>query len=163
MQDEVSKAINEIKEQITELENQITFINSIDFSKPITELRNSNLLGLIVKNIFPEAEDINVHCNYVYFTLLGFEVQIPTSMCRGINVKTDWYIKDDGKPVLEYSPVVERMKEYFELVDNKVGWYERAKVRLTYGKSCKKWVLFLAWWLRYKWKNPHREIYMKRK
>ena len=37
-----------------------------------TSLRTSDLMGRLLKNIFPDAEDIKVDCNYVMFTLYGF-------------------------------------------------------------------------------------------
>ncbi len=172
MQNKISEVICDINHQIDELESQIALIKGVDFSKPITvdgwyklcetPVRNSELLAVLVKNIFPQAENILVHCNYVYFDLLGFKVQIPTYRCKSINVNTDWYKKDSGEPVLQYSDAVATMKRYFELVDSNAGWYECARERLTYGKTCKKWFLFIVWWCRYKWKDPHRDQFEKK-
>lgn len=106
MEKDVIEAIKENEEKINELKNQNTFMQTIDFSKPVDEetwhkicetpLQTSQLLGILVKNTFPEAEDIIVHCNYVYFTLLGFKVQIPTFRSWGINIDTSWYKTDWG-------------------------------------------------------------------
>ena len=49
------------------------------------------------------------------------------------------------------------MIDYFDAVDNKKGWYECAKHRLRYGKTCKKWWLFIVWWFKYRWKDPKRK------
>lgn len=166
-------ALGQLNEQISELQNQAKLIGSIDFSKPVDEdtwhkicetpLRNSNLLAVLVKNIFPLAENITVHCNYVYFDMLGFKVQIPTSRRRGINVDTSWYEKDWGEPTLVYSEPIRKMIEYFDAVDNKKGWYECARRRLIYGDHCSRWVLFVAWWFKYKWKDPKRKLFEETK
>lgn len=166
-------AIREINEQISELQAQVNLINSFDFSKPVDEdtwhqlcetpLRYSDLLAKLVKNIFPLAENILVHCNYVYFDMMGFKVQIPTSRRQGINVDVSWYEKDNGEPTTVYSEAVQNMIDYFDAVDNKKGWYERARNRLTYGKCFKKWVLFIVWWFKYRWKDPNRKQFEEAK
>lgn len=147
---DVSEVIRDLNREIDETQNKIAIVKSIDFTKPVTEsqwhticetpLRYSNLLAVLVKNTFPLAENILVHCNYVYFDMLGFKVQIPTSRCQGINVDTSWYRKDNGEPTKIYSDTIENMIKYFNAVDNKLGWYECAKHRLRYGKTCKKMV-----------------------
>lgn len=167
MNSDILDAIQDLEEQINETQKQIDFIKSIDFTKPVTEsqwhkicetpLRYSNLLATLVKNTFPLAENILVHCNYVYFDLLGFKVQIPTSYCQGINVDTSWYHKGDGEPTRIYTGNVKNMIEYFNAVDNKLGWYECAKYRIPHSKTYKKWTLFILWWLKYKWKVPERK------
>ena len=53
-------------------------------------------MGRLLKNIFPDAEDIKVDCNYVMFTLYGFKCFLPTSDYYNIEVDTSWYIKDKG-------------------------------------------------------------------
>lgn len=166
---DITDAITKLEKTIEDAHNQISFIKSIDFTKPVTEnqwhlicetpLRNSELLAVLVKNTFPLAENILVHCNYVYFDMMGFRVQIPTSRGRGINVDTSWYHKDFGEPTRIYRESVERMTKYFNAVDNKAGWYECAKYLL--GTHYRKWFLFVLWWSKYKWKDPNREQYEK--
>ena len=53
-------------------------------------------MGRLLKNIFPDAEDIKVDSNYVIFTLYGFKCYLPTSDYYNIEVDTSWYIKDKG-------------------------------------------------------------------
>lgn len=113
MEKDVIEAVQENEEEINKLKSQNAFMQTIDFSKPVNEetwhkicetpLRTSQLLGILVKNTFPVAEDIIVHCNYVYFTLLGFKVQIPTYRNQGINVDADWYKRGRGTPQLHLS------------------------------------------------------------
>ncbi|MEG1563775.1 MAG: hypothetical protein RR365_08620 [Bacteroides sp.] len=147
-----------------EKEKQIFLLKHLDMSEIVSEdrwhdlcqtpLRTSDLLAQLVLNIFPDAEGIHVGCNYVYFTLYGYEIQIPTSLCRGINVDTTWFC-EFTTPRIIFSRNEERMKRYFECLDTKAGWYKCARYRL--GRRWQKWYLFVIWWTRYKWKNAHRE------
>lgn len=164
---EIAEAIDELNEEAVSVNEKISLIESLDISKPVTQdkwhaicetpLRGSNLLKIIVKNTFPLAENITIGCNYVYFEMLGFDVQIPTFRSNSINVDTSWYCKDHGEPVCVYDAYVENMIEYFHAVDNKLGWYECAKHRIQHGKTYKKWFLFTAWWMKYRWKAPNRQ------
>lgn len=169
MEKDVIEAIQENEEEINKLKNQNKFMQTIDFSKPVDEetwhkicetpLRTSQLLGILVKNTFPEAEDIVVHCNYVYFTLLGFKVQIPTYRSQGINVDADWYKRDRGTPQLHLSEAQKNMLKYYEALDNGESWRTLAKLRLHYTNSIlnyKDWFLPFAWFLKYKWKKLDR-------
>lgn len=64
MEKDVIEAIQENEEEINKLKNQNKFMQTIDFSKPVDEetwhkicetpLRTSQLLGILVKNTFPE-------------------------------------------------------------------------------------------------------------
>lgn len=167
MEKDVLEAIQDNEEQIEELKTQIELIKSIDFTNPVDEdtwhkicetpLRTSKLLAVLVKNIFPDAEDILVHCNYVYFNLLGFKVQIPTSWSRGINVDMSWYSKDNGEPTLNLSSAQKIMQHYFQELDNGASWWTLANIRLNY----RKWFIPFAWWFRYRWKDPNRELFEK--
>lgn len=164
MEKDVIDAIQENEEEINKLKSQNAFMQTIDFSKPVDEetwhkicetpLRTSQLLGILVKNTFPEAEDIVVHCNYVYFTLLGFKVQIPTSRSQGINIDTSWYKTDQGTPQLHLSKAQKNMLKYYEALDNGESWRTLAKLRLPYYKD---WTLPFVWFLKYKWKKLDRD------
>lgn len=167
MDKNINEAIEEIKEDIETLKLQIQLLENLDLSKSVDEdiwhnicetpLRSSDILGVLVKNIFPLAENIIVHCNYVYFDMLGFKVQIPTSRCRGINVDLSWY-HNYSKPQLYYPSALGYLIKYFEAVDNNLGWYEKMKCRVSYGEHCKKYILFLAYIFKYKWKKVNREL-----
>ena len=164
MEKYVIEAVQENEEEINKLKSQNAFMQTIDFSKPVDEetwhkicetpLRTSQLLGILVKNTFPEAEDIVVHCNYVYFTLLGFKVQIPTSRSQGINIDTSWYKTDQGTPQLHLSKAQKNMLKYYEALDNGKSWRTLAKLRLPYYKD---WTLPFVWFLKYKWKKLDRD------
>lgn len=103
---DIVEAIESLKEQISEYKEQIEVVKNTDFNAPIdedtwhkicfTSLRTSDLMGKLLKNIFPDAEDIQVGSNYVFFTLYGFKCFLPTSDYYQIEVDTSWYIKDRG-------------------------------------------------------------------
>lgn len=86
---------------------------------------------------------------------MGFKVQIPTSRCSGINIDTSWYRCNGRLPMKFESHTESNMRKYFEELDNGANWYKLARLRLDIG--CEKWVLFLLWYLKYKWKDPHRD------
>lgn len=170
MEKDVIDAIQENEKEINELKNQNAFMQTIDFSKPVDEetwhkicetpLRTSQLLGNLVKNTFPEAENIVVHCNYVYFTLLGFKIQIPTSRRHGINIDTSWYKINHGVPQLHLSEAQKNMIKYYEALDNGESWRTLAKLRLHFTNSIlnyKDWFLPFAWFFKYKWKKLDRD------
>lgn len=171
MNNDVKEAIEDLKEEIAEKENHIRLLESIDFTKAVDEdiwheicktgLRYSDLLGVLVKNIFPLAKNIKVGCNYVDFEMMGFNVEIPTSYCRGINVDTSWYKRDSGEPKLEYNDAVKSMMKYFKAVENKAGWYECAKYKIRNGWNYRKWYLFLMWFFKYKWTDSRRDDFDK--
>lgn len=169
---EVENMIDNINDNIEYLQEEIEFLNSIDFTKPVDEvtwlriskspLKCSDSLAILVLNTFPDAKEIRVLHNSVKFKLKGFHIEIPTTGVGGINVDTSWYIKDYGEPVLKFDEVTESMKKYFEAIDKKLGWYECVKHRLVNAEHYKKYKLFFHWWFRLKWKNPHRDIWEKK-
>ena len=177
---EVEESIIKIQNNIDKLNKQIQLIKNIDYSKPINEeewheicktpLRNSNILCVIISNIFPQAKNIKLDSNCIVFDLLDFSISIPTTNCRGISISTKWYIPDKDIPKLElenYDNIL-RLKKYFELVDTKSVWYkfvhwdELAKCRISNAEYDRKWFLFCKWFLYYKWKNDRRKDFEKR-
>lgn len=163
---DVEEAIKDLQEDIMEKQNQIELIKGIDWNKPLNEkiwheicetpLRISDLLGVLVKNIFPNAEDISIGCNYVYFNLYGFKCALPTSRCNGTYIETGWYQKDNGQPTLPESFSQYHMRKYFQAKDNKENWEVLFDERLSNYKSCKKWIKFIMWFGHYKWKKIDR-------
>ena len=171
MEISVEEAIKDLEEDISEKKNQIELIKSIDWSRPVNEktwheicetpLRSSDLLSVLLKNIFPDAEEINVHCNYVYFKLHGFKCGLPTSRCNGTYIDTGWYEKDNGKPT-SYGTIHQyKMTKYFEAKDNKENWEILFNHRISHCDYYKKWVKFLLWFGYYKWKDDKREEWEK--
>lgn len=164
---DINKALQELQEEIDEKQNQMSLIKNIDWSKPVDEetwheicetpLRSSDLLSIIVKNIFTEAEKIKIGCNYVYFNLYGFDCGLPTSRCNGIYIKTDWYEKDNGEPCNPYFGNHANIKKYFCAKDSGENWEILFKYRLPHMNSYKKWLRFFLWFGYYKWKNDHKK------
>ena len=165
----MEEAIKDLQEDIAEKQNKIELIKNIDWNKPVNEetwhqicdtpLRISDLLGVLVKNIFPEAENINIGCNDVSFDLYRFRCALPTSRCNGVYIETGWYQKDDGQPTLPESFSQYHMRKYFQAKDNKENWEVLFNERLSSYTSCHKWIKFIMWFGHYKWKNVHREIW----
>lgn len=52
------------------------------------------------------------------------------------------------------------MRKYFKELDSGADWYKLARLRL--GTRYKRWILFLVWHLKYKWKDPHRDEWEER-
>ena len=167
MEISVEEAIKDLQEDIAEKQNQIELIKNIDWNKPVNEetwhkicdtpLRTSDLLGVLVKNIFPEAENINIGCNYISFDLYGFRCALPTSRYNGVYIETGWYKKDNGHPTLPETISQYHMRRYFQAKDDKENWEVLFNERLSSYKSCRKWIKFIMWFGHYKWKNVHRE------
>ena len=106
--EEIQDALNILKEDIAKKQKTFDIIKSINFNELNlinedtwhelckTSLRNSHILEVICKRIFPDAQNIECGANYVYFTLYGFACQIPTSSKKCIEVDTSWYEYDYG-------------------------------------------------------------------
>ena len=163
----VEEAVETLQKEIKEREDQITLLQNLDFTNPLTEekwhevcdtqLRSSELLGTLLLNIFPDATDIKIGCNYVKFNLYGFDCKIPTSREHGIRVDMNWtYFLFPKKLTGPYNELTKRMKEYFDALDNHASWETLFNIRLprlTSYNKCIKWIL---WFGKYKWKNDHR-------
>lgn len=101
-----TEAIESLKTEIEEKKKQMELLEHIDFEKPCTEdewhklcetnLRTSDLMGILVKSIFPNCESIEVRRNYVSFQLYGFWCYLPTFAKKRIEVDTSWWRKRKG-------------------------------------------------------------------
>lgn len=99
--DEKSKAIDIIRSDIAEKQEQIKCIEEFDVTRPVTEeqwtyicrtpLRTSDILVDIVKAIFPDSEKVELHEEEVEFCLHGFECYISTVGRHGIGIDMSWY------------------------------------------------------------------------
>ena len=153
---DIQKAIDKLESNIEEKQAQIDLIKEIDFCSIDeatwhkiceTPLRNSDILATIVGNIFKDATDIKVGYNYVMFELYGFKCYLPTSQVNGIEIDTDWYRKDNGKPSKEkfYYSDKYNMKKYFDALDNHESWKVLFKYRFPSLNGYKTWVKFVLW------------------
>lgn len=167
----IAEVLEDLEEEKREIEQRIALVNSIDWTKPVTEdewhelcetsIRTSPLLAVLVKNIFPNAEEIKIGSNFVNFKLYGYSVQIPNSRCRGIYIATeDWY-KDITYQREHRSDmhrgVMLNLKDYFDAVDNHLGWKKQAKARIAKRAYRNDLELFIKWFSYYRWKKVDRK------
>lgn len=168
MKIEMQEVLETLQSDITEKENQINLIKNIDWTKSVTEeewhqicetlLRTSDSLCDLLKNTFPNATDIKLGMNYVNFNLYGFKCLLPTSIYEEILVDMSWN-KNLKKPTLEntMNQFERNMREYFKSVDSHESWLKLFDLRFLQFKHYKKWIKFILWFGKYKWKNVHRE------
>lgn len=175
MKKDINNALEELRHEISEKEQQITFLQSFDWTKPVTEeewhkicetpLRYSEeVLPVLVKNLFPSANNIEVGCNFVFFDLYDYEIQIPTSRNHGININTDWYHYIsclEECSANDHSNYMLKLKQYFEAKDQKLGWKAEAKARYKYDNVSTVYLFF--WWFGcHKWQKVDRELFETR-
>lgn len=101
MTNTVDDIIKELSDTILKAQMQIEFIQSIEWDKPIdlsmwrkicaTQLIYSLDITKLIQNTFPLATNIRIGTYYIYFEMMGFDIQIPTTGSGGINVDTSWY------------------------------------------------------------------------
>lgn len=130
MTNEILEAVEELQKEISEKEETVALIKSLDLSKPVTEdvwrrlcetsLRTSSVMAELVKSTFPEAKNINVHSNSVHFRLYDFHIVIPTWNKTGIHVDTAWYQKEGIVPFNRYCKTTRRVMRTIEFmkIDN---------------------------------------------
>ena len=125
--DEKSKAIDIIRSDIADKQEQIKFIEELDETRPVTEeqwtyicntpLRTSDILIDIVKAIFPNCEKVELHEEEVEFCLHGFECYISTVGIHGIGIDMSWYkyIRQYGEFANEMDQECKRIIEYLNI------------------------------------------------
>lgn len=111
IQSECQEARQHIEQEIDRLKAQLCIIDSIDWQCPISEgwwhelcktpLRHSQALGALVKNTFPEAENISVGSNYVFFLMYDIQCVLSTSACHTAMVDLRWYYKGEKQPYMK--------------------------------------------------------------
>lgn len=173
MNKDIEETLEELREDIEEKETQVKLIQQLDINKSLTEkewhqicltpLRGSDLLGNLLKNIFPHSTNIKVCANYVYFNLYDFHCKIPTYTKECIKVDTSWN-KDLIRPTLENSMNwnSRNMREYFKTLDSNGSWIELFNLRFPKHKYYSKYRKFILWFGKYKWKKTNREEWQKK-
>ena len=133
--DEKSKAIDIIRSDIADKQEQIKYIEELDVTRPVTEeqwtyicntpLRTSDILIDIVKAIFPNCEKVELHEEEVEFCLHGFECYISTMGIHGIGIDMSWYkyIRQYGEFADEMDQECKRIIEYLNIKEPTV--YDR--------------------------------------
>lgn len=167
---DIDHALDELQSEISENKRQISFLQSFDWTKPVTEeewhkicdtpLRSSReVLPVLVKNLFPSASNIEVGCNFVFFELYGYKIQIPTSCMRGINISTEWYRYTSRLEDCYYhSGSMVRLKKFFDAKDQKMGWKAEAAAR--YNRDHANTIHLFLWWFGcHKWQKVDRKLF----
>ena len=170
------KTIEFLQEQIKEKEEYIKLIQNIDVNQIVTEkewhkfcetpIRCSEILKIFVKNLWADAENIEVCANDTRFDLYGFKVSIPTSRCMGMEIVIDWeffkYIREK-KPEFTPSREVKRIMDYIELKEQKnVDWYTlyKAKVPTRVAEAnYRKYYCWFLWNVQYKYMKIDEEYW----
>lgn len=172
MKIDIQDVLETLQSDITEKENQINLIKTIDWTKSVTEkewhqicetlLRTSDLLCNLLKNTFPNATDIQLGMNHVDFNLYGFKCKLPTSRYEEIRVDMSWN-KNIKEPTLEntMNRFEKNMREYFKLLDSNGYWLELFDLRFPIFKHYKKWMKCILWFGNYKWKDDNRKEWNK--
>lgn len=173
MKRDINGSIEELKEEIEEKEEQIKLLQQLDVHQVLTEkewhkicltpLRNSDLMGNFLLNIFPDAKDIDVGINYIKFKLYEFKCKIPKSVYEEIRVDTSWR-KNLKEPALENSLnfTSRNMREYFKILDSNGSWLKLFDLRFPKHKYYSKYRKFILWFCVYKWKDVNREEWQKK-
>lgn len=130
MTNDILEAVEELQKEISEKEETVALIKSLDLSKPITEdvwrrlcetsLRTSPVMAELVKSTFSEAKNINVNSDSVHFSLYDFHIVIPTWNKKRISVDTAWYDKEEPVPFKRYCMTTRRVIRAIEFmkIDN---------------------------------------------
>ena len=130
-----SKAIDIIRSDIADKQEQIKFIEELDVTRPVIEeqwtyicrtpLRTSDILVDILKAIFPNSEKIELHEEVVEFCLHGFDCYISTVGRHGIGIDMSWYkyIRHMGSFADEMDQECSRIIEYLNIKEPTV--YDR--------------------------------------
>ena len=124
MKREIKEAKQAIQEQIEELNSQMALLDEISGLKSINEelwhnicetpLRGTQGLVPLVKTIFKQAKNIEVHSNYVKFTLYEIGCYLPTSRRLGVEIDTSWYSHIDIDEIPYKDCTITNMIRYLE-------------------------------------------------
>lgn len=143
---DITEAIEFLQNEIQEKQHQIKILKNLNIEQPVSEttwhqiclttMRGSQLMGTLLKAIFPEAEDIKVGANYVFFRLYGFECQLPTSFEKCILINTSWYTPKKIRSYDDWKGFKTHRIEEF-LKKKKTTLFD--KVEFTAGNKYRKW------------------------
>lgn len=163
-QAEIEEIVNDLQDEIVEKLSQIDLLRNIDWESPVDEktwhkicettARTSDLMGKLLKNIFPSATDVKVHANYVYFTMHGFQCALPTWDRNGICISTAWY-QPKKEPVFRERP--ENL--YFREKAGQARWNVMFDLRFPKKKNHPRWVKYISWHCFYRWKDDHQDVW----
>ena len=168
MNEDIVQALRNIQENIDDLQKQQKMLENINEKESLTEaewhqlcltpVRNTKTMETFLKNIFPNAENVTNNANQTSFTLYDFKCALPTTFRKNIMVNMSWNQQLTEPTVERFMSNSERkMREYFKLLDSHGYWLELFDLRFSRFQHYKKWIKFILWFVKYKWKNDHRE------
>ncbi|EGT3944000.1 TPA: hypothetical protein KOR49_002413 [Clostridioides difficile] len=148
------------------LNKQIEMIENLKI-EPVTEenwhelcktlFRGKNISLKIAEATFPHGENFKLDLNKISFEMQGFNIYVPTSELKGIEIGMSWYkqyLLQDFKPKNRYK----RMRKYFKLLDEgNSKWYELAES--TCPTKLNKAQLLKYWFLKGKWHKNDRNLW----
>lgn len=138
-------------------QNKLELLKSLNLDNPITEeyfhtlcetpLRNNlYMMCKIINKIFPTATNIKWFPNYMSCEIKGFEIFIPTTKARGVEVKPDYVEEKPKKSNCLIDKDIQFLQDYINLIDTKASWYKKAQLRNNH--YYKNWVLPFWWFFK---------------
>lgn len=164
---EIKDSIFELEQGIREKQELIEMLRNLNIEEKLSEedwhtvcespLRSSRILVKLLTNIFPEATDVRLGGNFVYFTLYGIKCGLPTSRHTGIMIDTGWY-RVPRQPKLTLPRYLSVLLEVYNGRKSHFDWYSLASIRAKlYKKELSKVGLFFAYFLKWKWEKINEE------
>ncbi len=151
LSDDINEAIQDINNDIIDLQNRKKLLESLDLNDVITEekwhelcvsyLRTSNVLAHFVKNIFPNATNISVGCNYVTFYLYDIKCYLPTSFSKGIEIDVSWFLNLKYPTYKSFKS--DRLYKLEKFIDSSSDWKDKTEAII--GRGYKTWYLWFKW------------------
>ncbi|MDI6151669.1 hypothetical protein QMM46_10590 [Clostridioides difficile] len=155
--------LNDLMNKIENLKKQIDMIENLKI-EPVTEekwhelcqtlFRDKNISLNIAEATFLYGKNFKLDLNKISFEMQGFNIYVPTSNLKGIEIDMSWYkqsLLQDFKPKNRYK----KMRKYFKLLDEgNHKWYELAECACT--SNFNKAQLFKWWVLQGAWHKVNR-------
>lgn len=168
MEDIVKDIIDELNSEIKKQQEMVRFIEEMDFGKRVdrktwetlchTPLKETKIMEKVLKNVFPDAEDIVTCFKGIEFSLYGFKCWISKEDACPVEVDTSWYCKKD-ESVACGTDMTRNMRNYFRLKENNAGWEELFDCRIPSKSNYPKWKKWLLWNLIYRFKSDNKELW----
>ena len=166
----VKKAQDSLREEIQEKQGLIEVLEKIDGTAPLTvdtwkyicstDLKYDDAIIQLVKNTFPGSTEHERVANGIVFSLYGFKCKLPFYCDDQVMIYLSWYHhKDPPKMIMSDRSIM--MDRYFEALDLKKSWRERAELRMKIKGSCKDGLFAkIAFWVtRCMFRNPDRKAW----
>ncbi|MCC0726740.1 hypothetical protein KGF51_10010 [Clostridioides sp. ZZV14-6045] len=164
--EEKKDILKDLRDKAERLNKQIEIIENLKI-EPVSEekwhelcktlFRGKNISLKIAEATFPHGENFKLELNKILFKMQGFNISLPTSELKGIEIDMEWYKPhqlQNFKPKNRYKG----MKKYFKLLDEgNSKWYELAECTCT--TKFNKAQLFKYWFLKGNWHKIDRKFW----